>query len=161
MTSVQRGAERVGGGVVILLIEKGFAHAEVGQGAIGLNGKSALVLPDRVVIAALLGKLFAAGDGGAGTEGGTALQDQVVRINLDAAGLWATEGFDSEFGVGTDDVNRFYFGIAFGIDAEVNRHAEGVERVLDLADHTETLVRAVDNVFNGEVRNAGGIEPLR
>ena len=36
-----------------------------------------------------------------------------------------------------------------------------VEGLLNLADDTKTLMRAVDHVFQGEVRNTGGIEPLR
>jgi len=30
-------AERVGGGLIILLVEKGFAHAEIGEWATGLD----------------------------------------------------------------------------------------------------------------------------
>src|SRR6266446_6771541 len=46
-------AEGVGGGLVILLVEEGFAHAEIGERAIGLNAQGALVLTDSVVVAAL------------------------------------------------------------------------------------------------------------
>jgi len=45
---LQRIAEGIGGGLVVLLIEEGFTHAEVGERAIGLNGEGALVLTDGV-----------------------------------------------------------------------------------------------------------------
>src|SRR5258708_11268947 len=76
-------AESVGGGLIILLIEKGFAHAEVGERSIGLNGKRALILADGVVVAALLGKLFAASNGGEGAQGGDGLLVDGAGIGLD------------------------------------------------------------------------------
>jgi len=38
---------------------------------------------------------------------------------------------------------------------------KGVQRLLDLADHAKTLMCAINDVFDGEVGDAGGIEPLR
>src|SRR6266404_1747481 len=70
---LQRIAEGVGGGLIIFLIEESFPHAEVGQRAIRLNREGALVLADGVVVAALLGEFFTAGDGGAGAQRGATL----------------------------------------------------------------------------------------
>src|SRR6266849_9192114 len=42
-------AEGVGGGLIVLLVEEGLAHAEIGERAAWLNGKRSLILGDGVV----------------------------------------------------------------------------------------------------------------
>ena len=55
------------------------------------------------------------------------------------------------------------FGLAVGLDAQLDRHAEEVEVLADLADGAEALVVAqpVDGVLVGELRRAGAVDPLR
>src|SRR5256714_10804259 len=153
---LQRFAESVSGGLVILLVENGFGHAEIGERSIGLNGEGALVFADGVVVATILGKLFATGDCRAGAQSGAALENDVVGIDLDTAGFGAAEGFDGEGGFGAGDIDGLGFRIAFGVDAQIDGHMESVEGLLDFADDTEALVSAVDNVFDSEVGHTGG-----
>src|SRR5207245_1351585 len=57
-------AEGVGGGLVVLLVEEGLAHAEVGERIVLLDVQRALVLLDSLVVSPLFGYLFAAGTRG-------------------------------------------------------------------------------------------------
>ena len=65
-------------------------------------------------------------------------------------------------GIGAHDFDALVFGLAVGVDLEVNRHAEEIEVLRDLAHHAEALViaQAVDGVLGLEFRRAGGVEPL-
>ena len=89
-------AEGVSRGLVVLLVKKGFTHAEVGQRAIRLNGESDVVLGNRVVVSALFGKFFATSNGGASAQPGAAFEDDVIGIDLDAARFGASEGLYGE-----------------------------------------------------------------
>src|SRR4029077_16586331 len=104
-----------------------------GERAAGLNRESTLILADGVVETALLGEILAAGDGGAGAEGSAALEDEVIGIDPDTAGLGAAKGFDGKAGFRADDVYGLQFRIAFGINAQLHGHAKGVQGLLNLA----------------------------
>src|SRR5229473_4693046 len=92
-------AEGIGGGLVVLLVEECLAHAEVGQRVVFLHLERALVLLDGLEVAALLGELFAAGDRSAYAQPRARLQDVVVWVDGDAAGLRPAERLDSEVGI--------------------------------------------------------------
>ncbi len=103
--------------MIVFLVEESFAHAEIGQTAAGLNGERALILGHCVVEAALFGKILTASDGGAGAQANAALEDDVVGIDFDAAGLGAAKGLDGEAGFGAGHVDGFLLRISFGVDA--------------------------------------------
>src|SRR5947209_7078916 len=105
----------------------------------------------------------------------------MVGIDRDAA--WTTESLNSEWRIRTHDLDALAFRPAVGIDAQVDRHAEQVEVLRDLAGHAEPRrflffdlvvgliafgrlrhcgsTQAVRRVFHLELRCASGIEPLR
>ena len=87
------------------------------------------------------------------------LKDEIVRINLDAAGFGASKRFNGEWRFHAEDIDPFRFRIAFGVDAQLDGHAEGIDRLLDLADDAEAFWRAVDDELRCEIRHAGGIQP--
>ena len=64
--------------------------------------------------------------------------------------------------VGAGDVDAAVFGLAVGLDAQLDGHAEEVEVLVDGADGAEALVvaEAEDGVLVGEGGRAGAVEPL-
>ncbi len=91
---------------------------------------------------------------------GEDLSTQSPGSMADAAGT--AEGVDDELRVGADDIDFLVFGFAVGLDAEIDRHAEEVEVLIDDADGAEALVVAepVDGVLVGECGGAGAVDPL-
>src|SRR6266705_4025950 len=89
-------AEGVGRRLVVFLVEERFAHAEIRQRPVRLNGKRALVLGHCIIKPALLGEILAARNGRAGTQRSASLQDKVVGVDPDSARLWPAKGFDRE-----------------------------------------------------------------
>src|SRR6185503_13013495 len=89
------------------------------------------------------------------------LEDPVVGVDDDAAR--ASEGIDDVLGVGSDDVDSAVFGLAVGLNAQLDGHVEEVEVLLDFADGAEAFVaaEAVDGVLIGEIGRSGSVEPLR
>ena len=75
----------------------------------------------------------------------------------------AAEGVDDVLRVGARRRRSSGFGLAVGFDAQLDRHAEEVEVLVNLADGAEALVvaQAVDGVLVGELRRAGAVDPLR
>ena len=91
---------------------------------------------------------------------GEDLSTQSPGSMADAAGT--AEGVDDELRVGADDVDFLVHGLAVGLDAEIDGHAEEVEVLVDEADGAEALVvaEAVDGVLVVEGRCAGAVDPL-
>src|SRR5882762_6711890 len=156
-----KGVREFPDGRSLLLSEEGFAHPEIRERPVRLDGKGALILTNGVVEPSLLGKLFATRYCRARTQRNPALQDHVIGIDLDPARLWPSKGFHREARFGADYIHGFLFRISFGIDAQVQRHPEGVQRLLDLSDDAKSLGRPVDNVFQRKLRHARRIQPLR
>ena len=120
-----------------------------------------LVLGQRADQVALRHQLLALEDGDAHLQVGRGLEHPVAGIDADAAR--AAEGVDDVLRVGADDVDLLVYGFAVGFDAQIDRHAEEVEILIDFADGAEALVVAqpVDGVLVGELRRAGAVDPLR
>src|SRR6267142_7160516 len=89
-------AKGVRGCLIVLLVEEGFAHPEIRERAVRLNGKGTLILTNGVVEASLLRKFFATCYCRACAQRNAALQDHVVRVDLDPARLWPPKGFHRE-----------------------------------------------------------------
>ena len=159
--SLQRLPKGPGRGLIVLLIVKCLPHTEIRQRAVRLNGERLLVLSHGIVILALFGQLFTAGDGRARAQRRAAFQNHVVRIDFDATGLRPAKGLYREIRLRAYDLNRFQLGIAFRLDAKLHRHAECLERLLDLSHHTKPFGSSIDDIFHREFRHAGGVEPLR
>ena len=115
---------------------------------VGVEGL--LVLGQRADQVALGDQLLALEDGDAHLEIGRGLEHPVAGIDGDAAR--AAEGVDDILRVGADDVDLLVFGFAVGLDAQLDRHAEEVEILLDFADGAEALVvaEAVNGVLVSE-----------
>jgi hypothetical protein len=96
--------------------------------------------------------LLAFEDGDAHLQVGRGLEHPVLGVDADAAR--AAEGVDDKLRVGAHHVDLLGFGLAVGLDAQLDRHAEEVEVLADLADGAEALVVAqpVDGVLVGELR---------
>ena len=73
------------------------------------------------------------------------------------------EGVDDVLRVGAHHIHSFHFRLAFGLDAQLDRHIEEIEILADLTDGAEALVvtQPVDGVFIDELRRPGSIQPLR
>src|SRR5438876_5835544 len=152
---LQRFAERVCGSLIILLIEKRFAHAKICQWPPWLDVQSFLILLDGVVVATGLGKFFAARNRRTRPQAGVAFEDDVIRIDLDPAGLRPPKRFHGKSGFGSSHVHGFDFRIAFRVDLQLNRHRKSVQRLLDFADYPKPLWRAVDDELKFEIGHAG------
>src|SRR5665213_2711390 len=154
-------AESVGGRLVVLLHKEDFAQAIVGQRAGFVGVERLLVLGyggDQVALGYLL---LAAQDGDADGEVGRGFQQPVVRVDGDVAG--SAEGFNSVLRLVAGEVDAAVFGLAFGLNPQLDRHTEQVEVLGDGADRAESLViaQAQDGVFVAEARRAGAVDPLR
>ncbi len=92
---------------------------------------------------------------------GVDLSTQFCGIDADAAR--PAEGIHHVLRIGAHHLDLLGFGLAVGLDAQLHRHAEEVEVLLNLADGAEALVVAqpVDGVLVGELRRAGAVDPLR
>src|SRR5260370_31604648 len=75
---LQSFAKGVGGGLIILLVEERFAHAEICQRPAGLNREGALILGDGIVEAALFGEVLATRNSGSSTQPIHALEEDVL-----------------------------------------------------------------------------------
>jgi len=153
-------AEGVGGSLVVALHEEDFADAVGGERAVLVGVKGLLVFDQGGGEVSLGYLLLAAEYGYADSEVGGALEEPVVGINADATG--ATEGLDGVLGVGAGDVDATDLGLAVGLDAEFDRHAEEVEVLGNGTDGAESFVaaEAEDGVFVCEGGRAGAVEPL-
>ena len=150
---LQAFAESVRGSLIILLIEESFAHAKIGKRAARLDAERSLILSDGVVELALLGEIFAAGNGGAGAERGAGFKNDIVGIDLDSAGLRPAKRLDREPGFRADDVDGFLLRISFRVDAQIHWHTKRVQGLLDLANDAKSLRCAVHDVFQRELRH--------
>src|SRR5215472_2679314 len=82
----------------------------------------------------------------------------IVGIDRDLARL--AEGLDRERGIRSRHFNTLSFGLAVGVDSQLDRHAEEIKILLNFADHAKALLRAVDGVLRLEFRRASGVKPL-
>ena len=150
VVAAQRVAEGVHAGLVVALRKQHLADAIAGQRAQRVGVERLLILgqgPDQV---ALRHQLLPLQDGDAHLQVGGGFEHPVAGIDADAAR--PPEGVDHVLGIGADDVDLLVHGFAVGLNAQVDRHAEEVEILVDLADGAEALVVAqpVDGVFVGE-----------
>src|SRR5256886_15413133 len=91
---LQRFAEGIRCRLIVFLVEERFAHAEIRQRPVWLNRERPLVLRHRIVKAALFGEILAPRNGRAGTQRRASLQDDIVGIDLDSAGLRPAKRLD-------------------------------------------------------------------
>ncbi len=157
---LERFTKRVGSGLIVLLVEEGFSHAEIGERPAWLDGERSLILLNGGVVVALFGELFAAGNGGACAQGNASFEDEVIGVNLDAAGFGTAKGLDNKRRVHAENIHPARFRVAFCIDAQLDRHAERVDGLLDLADDAEAFGRAIDDEIGREIRDTSGVQPL-
>ena len=101
--SAERRAKRVGGGLIIFLVEHRLAHAEVREGIGWLDVERALVFLNRLVILAERRQSLASRDGRANPQARARFQQIVVRVNRDAVGLGAAERIQPELRSGAGD----------------------------------------------------------
>ncbi len=127
----------------------------------GLAVERLLVFGQSVDQIALRHQLLALEDGDAHLQVGGGLEHPVAGIEADAAGT--AEGVDHVLGIGAHHVDLLVFGFAVGFNAELDRHAEEIEVLIDFADGAEALVVAepVNGVLVGEAAGPGAVDPLR
>src|SRR5262249_12091505 len=121
---LKRFAEGVGCRLVVLLVEESFTHTEVRERTIRLDDQSAAVLYGGIVVAAALGKVLTACDGSPRAQRRTSLENVIVGIDANAASLRAAKGLDSEIRLEADHFDGFRLWVAFGVDAQLERHDE-------------------------------------
>ncbi len=143
-----------------MLLEEDFADAVGSERAVLVGVESFLVFNQRAGEVALAHKLLTTKDGDFHGEVWSGLEHPGLGVDGDAAR--AAEGLDRVAGVSAGDVDAADFGFAFGLNAELDGHAEEVEILRDGADGAEALVvaEAVDGVFVRELRGAGAVDPL-
>src|SRR5580658_6816482 len=158
--AVERGAVRIGGGLVVALEKEDFGHAVVRQRTVLVEIESFVELGERGGEVSLLLQSLPAQDGSVELDVGRVGEHVVVWVNRNAAR--SPEGFHGERRVGAHDFDALVFCFAVGIDAEIDGHAEKIEILINFSGHAEALVgsQAVDGVFHLEFWSARGIEPL-
>src|SRR5208283_3607469 len=114
--SAQRSAKRVGGGLIIFLVEHRLAHAEVRERIGWLDVERALVLLNRLVILAERRQSLASRDRRANPQARTRFQEVIIRVNRDAVGLGPAERVQPELRSGAGDQNLLELRIALSLD---------------------------------------------
>src|SRR3979409_946123 len=73
-------------------------------------------------------------------------------LRVDCYLAWFSKSIDAEFRRHADHFDLFVLRIAFCLDTQIDRHAECVQILRDLADDAEALLGAQDGVFKLELR---------
>src|SRR5207253_3531173 len=113
---LQSFAERVGGGLVVFLVEERFAHAEIGERAPGLDAERFLVLCDGVVKAASFGEILASGTGLSSAQRDARFENDVVWIDFDAEWLGLVGKFERKLRFKAGKFDGHGFRVALCID---------------------------------------------
>ena len=147
-------------GLVVVLAKQDFADAVTGQRTQRIGVQGFFVLGEPTGKVALSDQLLALQDGDSHLQVGRRLEHPVIGIDSDAPG--PTEGIYHVLRVGAHHLDLLILGLAVCLYAQVHRHPEQVEILLNLSDGSEALVVAkpVDGVFVSESRRAGTVNPL-
>src|SRR5689334_17141616 len=105
------------------------------QRTVFVNFKRFLILLECIREIAYFYKLLAALDRYGDTH--AAIESQYLVIRVERYGARLAERVYAEFARSADNLNFFIFGVAFGFDAKIDRHAEGVHILRDFSDDTE------------------------